>query len=169
MNHVCSTLPITFPALAQTSQQLREEVLPIYFTTTTFFLAVEMDHYDKYKKQSYDDTTAEVVQHWDHTFVGSSTMHLRKLVFDLTVLQRGHYALEWPISRLESSFSQRRSYRVDYAENLKTTSKEQLERHVAKIEAIRKEKGDQGQCILGALIDCHHLWDYTMFWLEDED
>lgn len=149
------------PALAQTTRQLRQEVLPIYFSTTTFHIDIDMDVAEGYldKRLNYCDGLAALTQDWSRNCVGASATHLRRITLDLSVLD-----LSEPLdsrAKVELVFSKSRGYRVCYGEEMSIRTRDQIAKHEKRVNYARKIGGFNGESILWALVQDCRVWDYT--------
>lgn len=149
------------PALAQTTRQLREEVLPIYFSTTAFHIDIDIDVWDGNggRRLLYVDALSELTLSWTRHFVGAFAAHLRHHTLDLSVMDRSQ-----PLdsrATVDLVFSKDKGYRVRYGEEMSIRSRYQIEKHERKVNAAREKLGFNGESILGALMEDCHMWDYT--------
>ncbi|KAF2164352.1 hypothetical protein M409DRAFT_56628 [Zasmidium cellare ATCC 36951] len=148
------------PALAQTTQQLRQELLPIYFSAVTFTLTIDIDVIDG--RLSYPCTVKDLALGWSCDFIGASARHLRHISLDLTVLETE----PGPLIRLHRItlnlfFSKTKGYWVEYPDNLSSRSKEALGEHVRFVNTKRKYLGLNGEALLVALVEEYCMWDFV--------
>lgn len=125
------------PALAQASQQLRREVLPVYFISNVFAL---YEVYDDSNTLSVGQATAAAIPAWQHEVLRSNAKHLRRVEITVSASRDelqpdGSIRDDYTDTVLVLRFAKNPGLWIETAQDMYDESKKRLEEMVALAES----------------------------------
>ncbi|KAK4499572.1 hypothetical protein PRZ48_010089 [Zasmidium cellare] len=163
------------PALMGVSRQLRQEVLPLYFTNCTFSLNAEVTEKQVWSSTGYYRTIRGRLERWANVFVGpSSAPYLRRFKLGVGCQRKtldkstGERYEDVVMVDIELSFSagEGGGLKFRYPDNLCWASKAKIEALVTRVKG--RGMGGTGQSILTAIREGGAVWHYIHLRLRDE-